>query len=408
MQWFYSAAFASTRFPPLLWLVPLMLIVGLVLFSQTLAWYGDEGFHLLASQLIMSGKQPYLDFFYPQTPMWAYLNAGWMRIFGDTWRTSHILAVLLTGGSIIQVATFVFARIPEDKWRLTAALIAAILMGTHTVVIGFGTVGQAYGICLFLITAAFRLVAKGIDQTRPALFLPSGFCSGLAAGSSLLSAPVLLILLIWTATRSVIGRRLTFCIWFLLGAVLSSLPWIWLAVLAPHQTFFNTFEHHFFYRSPDNWLAFRVSVRTLTELLNSVQFMLLVVFAAIGLLFVSGRSQWGAKRKAEFYLCGWLAAGLGIFLITIRITFYQYFILLTPFLSILAAVGITTAASWLRSPGRPAWLVPAALFLFVAGVPWWLWQQRVRLSWPQLQEVARVINQIVPQNELIWADAMIY
>src|SRR5262249_20704528 len=130
--------------------------------------------------------------------------------------------------------------------------------------------------------------------------------------------------------------------------------------------------------------------------------------AAIGLLFVSGRSEWEAERKAEFYLCGWLAAGLGIFLITIRITFYQYFILLTPFLSILAAVGITTVASWLRSPGRPAWLVLGVLFLFVAGLPWWLWQQRVRLTWPQLLEVARVINQVVPQNELIWADAMIY
>jgi hypothetical protein len=125
------------------------------------------------------------------------------------------------------------------------------------------------------------------------------------------------------------------------------------------------------------------------------------------LLFVFGRNQWEAERKAEFYLCGWLAAGLGTFLITIQLPFYQYFILVTPFLSILASVGIVTSASWLRSPGRPAWLVTGVLLLFVAGVPSWLWQQRLRMTWPQVTEVARLINQIVPEHELIWGDAMI-
>ena len=150
----------QTRFPPLLWFALLIVVAGLVLFSQTWAWYGDEGFHLLASQLILLGEKPYVDFFYPQTPIWPYVDAGWMQIFGDTWRSAHMLAALLTGGSIVLSAGFVFERIPEIKWRLSAALIAAILIGLDTVVIGFGTIGQAYGICLFLITAAFRITVK--------------------------------------------------------------------------------------------------------------------------------------------------------------------------------------------------------------------------------------------------------
>jgi hypothetical protein len=378
-----------------------------VVFSQTWAWYYDEGFHLLASQLILSGKKPYVDFFYPQTPVWAYIDAGWMRIFGNTWRSAHMLAALLTGGSIILSAGFVFERIPENKWRLSAALIAAILIGLDTEVIGFGTVGQAYGICLFLITAAFRIAVKGVTQKKPSVLLWAGLCAGGAAASSLLSAPVLPILLVWTAWRR-FDQGLRSFIWLLVGASISFLPIAWLALLAPYQTLFNTFEYHFFYRLPDTWHAVHMSVHTLTDLLNSGQFMLQVVFAGMGLLFVLGRSQWEAERKSEFYLCGVLAAGLGLFLITARGTYTQYFILLVPFLSMLASVGVITAASWLRPPERRTLLVPGLVALFVAGVPWWLSQQQNHLTWPKLAEVARAVDDITPRDGLIWADEMIY
>ncbi|HWU41276.1 MAG TPA: hypothetical protein VN203_26785, partial [Candidatus Acidoferrum sp.] len=79
-------------------LVPV--VAGLMAFSQTLAWYGDEGMHLLAGQLVNAGKRPYLDFFYQHPPLYAYLTAGWMRVFGDNWRSAHVLSALLAGGCI--------------------------------------------------------------------------------------------------------------------------------------------------------------------------------------------------------------------------------------------------------------------------------------------------------------------
>src|SRR5205823_1546898 len=125
--------------------------------------------------------EPYLDFFYPQTPLWAYVNAGWMQLFGQTWRSSHMLSALLTGGSVILSAGFVFERVTESTWSLSAALVAAILIGLNTVVIEFGTISQSYSICLFLIVAAFRLVIKGVAEKRAALLLWSGLCAGAAA-----------------------------------------------------------------------------------------------------------------------------------------------------------------------------------------------------------------------------------
>src|SRR6202050_3882981 len=96
----------------------------LVAYSQTWSFAWDEGFHLLAAQLIDAGKTPYLDFCFPQTPLNAYWNAGWMRIFGDSWRAVHAVAALLTAGAILLAADFVFARfhVPPPDWRVSPAV----------------------------------------------------------------------------------------------------------------------------------------------------------------------------------------------------------------------------------------------------------------------------------------------
>ena len=58
------------------------LAAGLMVYSQTVAFTWDEGFHLLAAQLIRAGERPYLDFCFPQTPFNAYCrlrDRAWRR-----------------------------------------------------------------------------------------------------------------------------------------------------------------------------------------------------------------------------------------------------------------------------------------------------------------------------------------
>jgi len=38
--------------------------IALVVYSQTLSFTWDEGFHLVAEQLINAGKKPYVDFLF--------------------------------------------------------------------------------------------------------------------------------------------------------------------------------------------------------------------------------------------------------------------------------------------------------------------------------------------------------
>src|SRR5579862_7840415 len=50
----------------------LLVAAALVWYARTAAFAWDEGYHLVAAWLIAHGKQPYLDFVFPQTPFNAY------------------------------------------------------------------------------------------------------------------------------------------------------------------------------------------------------------------------------------------------------------------------------------------------------------------------------------------------
>ncbi len=223
---------------PFLWLsgAVSLLAAGLLAYSQTVysfAW--DEGFHLLAAQLIKSGKRPYLDFCFPQTPLNAYWNAFWMRVFGDTWRTAHALAALATAGAILLTASFLLERFPLPGWRLAAALTAALTIGLNQYVFYFGTIGQAYGLCLLLIVAAFRLAILAVD--RKGLLMPAlaGLLAGAAASSSLLTATVGPILLLWILVHYRAGLRMAKLAAFLAGSAIAFQPLLWLFVKSPQH-----------------------------------------------------------------------------------------------------------------------------------------------------------------------------
>ena len=160
---------------PSRWWLPALLV-----YSQTAAFAADEGFHLLAAQLIAAGKRPYLDFFFPQTPLNAYWNAAWFWLLGDTWRTSHAVAALATTLAIVLTADYVFVRFPEPRWRLALALTTIAIFGLNIVVVQFGTLAQAYGLCLLLIVAAFRLTISGVDSRGWVLTALAGLSAGAA------------------------------------------------------------------------------------------------------------------------------------------------------------------------------------------------------------------------------------
>ncbi len=393
-----------------LWLAGAVSLVaaGLLVYSQTAAFASDEGFHLLAAQLIAAGKRPYLDFFFPQTPLNTYWNAMWFWLFGDTWRTSHVVAALATTMAILLTADYVFVRFPVQRWRLALALTTTVMIGVNIVVVQFGTLGQAYGLCLVLIVAAFRLTISSVDRRGVGASALSGLLSGVAANSSLLTAPVAAVLLIWMVYENREGRRWMKALAFAGGLLAASLPLLWLLSQSPGQVRFNVFDFHFFYRQVHWSNAIPHDVSVLFAWLDSSQALLLGLLATAGLLFVRFQSGWPRAQRSEAYLCAWLSVALTIHIARAHPTFERYFILIVPFLSILACAGLYSAGSKLYRHDRP--FVAAVVFtvLFSLGLTKALYDGREDRKWQDYETIAHKLNEVVPAKALLLADEQFY
>ena len=338
-----------------------VIAAGLLVYSETMGFVWDEGFHLLAAQLILLGKRPYLDFCFPQTPLNAYWNAGWMHVFGESWRVVHVFAALLTAGAMFLTADFVWARFGVERWRLACGLVAMFLVGLNTNVVEFGPVGQAYGMCLFLSVAAFRVTVIAPSRAGILPALAAGVLAGAAAGCSLLTAPLAPVLLIWLLIYNREGYRWRKAAAFVAGGLIPFAPVFWLFAEGPRQTFFNIVQYQAIYRRV-NWTgATTHDVDVLSAWLVSSQGLLMGLLGIAGSVFVLKRANWGLERRAEFLLCLWLSLALTAYIATAHPTFERYFLFVVPFLAILATVGLYDIASRLFGESRLRWAAISSL-----------------------------------------------
>ena len=385
-----------------------LLIAGTLLaYSQTFAFAWDEGFHLLAAQLIAGGKRPYLDFFFPQAPLNAYWNAAWMRILGQSWRVTHAIAALEVFAAVVLACDYVYRRFPELSWRLPATLFVACAFGLNVAVVQFGPTAQAYGLCLFLIVAAFRAAIAAVNRPSALLGFLAGFLSTAAAASSLLTAPVAPVLLIWMLAKKRAGTRISMLAAFILGALAACVPLLWLFALSPHQVMFGVFQFHLFHREVEWSGALSHNLEVAMSWLDFGQALALMSLAALGLLFVR-RSNWEQANKNVFYLCGWLALAETVHLLTARPTFSRYFLFTVPFLAIPAAAGLCALGEKLSSTGRVRAAVAAGCCLMALGLAKRLYEGRDDMGWRDVEPVAAKVNEVTPPGAALYAEENIY
>jgi len=384
------------------------LFVGLLLYSQTLAFAWDEGFHLLAAQLIKAGKRPYLDFCFPQTPLNAYLNAGWMSLFGDSWRAVHALAAFWVAAAALLAADFVLRRLPVSRWRLMGAAVVLAATAMNSQVVMFGPIGQSYALCLFLSVAAFRLAVCAVERPGAQWALAAGLMAGGAAASSLLTAAVAPVLLVWMAVHNRRGNRWLKVILFSVGAAIPFLPVLLLFLEAPRQVLFNIIQYQTMYRRARWEGATGQDISVLTSWIDSAQGLALVLLSAVGVWFIARKSNWNGAQRNEFYLAGWLLLGLGAELATAHPTFERYFMLVIPFAAILAMVGLYVAASHMGFEDRP--LAPSLFLIVLVSLSLGkaIWEDRDSYSWYDCEQIADQVQKVTPPGGAVWADELFY
>jgi hypothetical protein len=138
--------------------------------------------------------------------------------------------------------------------------------------------------------------------------------------------------------------------------------------------------------------------------MNSTQALVLMLLASVALIALIGASDWDERRRREFRLCGWLVAGLTLFLAMPLPTFQYYFLPVVPFVSILATLGLNVLGARLWPAARPVYVVLPFLGLFALGLGKVAVQQRRFFyppTWAIVEDLAREVNRVTPQDGLI-------
>jgi hypothetical protein len=384
-----------------------LLAAGVLVYSQTMAFHWDEGFHILAAHLIDTGRRPYLDFFFPQTPLNAYWNAAWMGIFGPSWRVVHAVAALATLGSVLLIAQYLFALFPDRRWQPALAFAALALFGLHWRVWEYGTISQAYPLCLLLVVAAFRAAIAAVARTRFGMSALAGVFAGAAAASSLLTVAASVVLLIWMWLNNRAGNRWIKVAAFAAGAAAPFAPVLILLAHGPHQVIFNILKYHTIYRRVAWEGATSHDIGVVTGWVNGSPSLLLVLLAIAGLLSIK-KIGFEPPRRSEFRLCLWLAVAIGGENLFAHPTFPQYFVFLIPFLTVLAAIGFYAVAARLADPDRlraPV-IVMLCIAAFCLGNS--LYEDRDICTWRQLERVADKVKQVTPKGARLLAPEQVY
>lgn len=377
-------------------------------YSQTYAFAWDEGFHLLTAQLIMRGKTPYLDWCFPQTLLNAYWNALWMRVFGDTWRTAHALAAAMSAGALLLAVDYVYARFPVVTWRFAASLACAFLIGLNVLIVDYGTIGQAYGFCLFMTLAAFRLTVASLERDNLLWAAAAGLFAGAGPAGSLLTTWVCPVLAIYLFFRSHPARRWLKVVVFAVLAAIPFAPMVWLFFQNPDVTRFNVIDYHLLYRQVQWDGAIAHDIGVMISWIDSGDALMLGLFAITGLLFVRFQSDWSKQQRSEFYLCAWLALALGVQISSAHPTFTRYFLLAVPFLAILSTAGLYAFTSRLYSDQRRFWPVLLVALLCILDLTKTIRDGSDNFHWTDLERVAKKVDQVTPANGVIFADEQVF
>ncbi len=385
------------------------IFIALIIYSVTWAYIWDEGFHLVAAHLIAGGKRPYIDFCFPQTPLNAYINALILLVFGNHWRPVHVVAALYICAAVWMVADFVQSRLPSQRWRTPCALVAAVLFGFNLVVVEFGPAGQAYAIAMLLGTAAFRASLPAAVSRLPWLALLAGICAGGAAASTLLTAPVPLVLLLWFVLWNVEGSRAWKTFAYLVGCAMPFAPVFWLFAQGPRQTIFNVLQYQALFRRTNWGDANMHDLDALTTWLTSPQALLLLGFFAAALIYMfrEDHSDWFQAWR-EFFLAAVMAVALVLFISTAHPTFERYYVVAVPFLAIMASLGLYAAGARLAGPPR-AWLTCGVMLALGYGMFFRdLLDEKDDDHWSSYEEVAKAVSEVTPMGANLYADELVY
>jgi hypothetical protein len=158
----------------------------------------DEGYYHLIAQLTASGKMPYKDYFYVQTPLYPYIYGTIFRLFGPGFGIARGFSAVLGLFSL-----FLAGRIARKREGIRGAAVAAGLIVCQPFTVYYLTIIKLYALTgLILVLVVASLEWERGPQWR---YGAAAFWLAVATGIRLTVAPaiVLLAVLAFIRTRKI-------------------------------------------------------------------------------------------------------------------------------------------------------------------------------------------------------------
>ena len=115
----------------------------------------DEGFYLLAAKEVMSGKLPYLDFFYPQTPLFPYIFGIWFKLTNFTWESARLFTAIIS--SAIGLISFQYIR---RRYNLLSAVAVALMISFSGMNIAWLLTAKSYGLSALILVSLYLILKE--------------------------------------------------------------------------------------------------------------------------------------------------------------------------------------------------------------------------------------------------------
>jgi hypothetical protein len=142
-------------------LVGLALLVGLV-FVFFRAVDMDEGFYLSAASLVAEGASPYVDFFFPQTPLLPILFSPFSGLGLSGLIIVRSLALICH--LLLAFIAFAFIRRHYSDWRL--ALAGFFVLALSGPVLAFNVLAVQFVFANLFLMIAYVLLLDSVSRNR--------------------------------------------------------------------------------------------------------------------------------------------------------------------------------------------------------------------------------------------------
>lgn len=309
-------------------LIMALAFMVLLPFGTTRYIIEDEGYYLYAAELILQGKTPYADFFYPQMPIFPYLYAGWMWLFGVGWLSARIFTLLQCAG--IAALLFLWVRRETGNWLWSS--LAVVLFTFNSLTIYSFLTARTFALTVLTALASLILITSHTEKLSSLKAAGAGLLAAICFGCRLMLAPIIpMVLLIGLLRKS--NQRWQKASACLLGLGLGLVPIVIFYFQDPAAFVFNNLGFHSYRHTEAGLISdFRQKTEITLGMLGhtftkggiGAQFLLLTM------VMLGSLARWRTLTVSEWAVILFGVIGVGIALLPTP-TYHAYFAVPLPF-----------------------------------------------------------------------------